>query len=272
MLKYIRNPIDYYYRYVLGVDEEDGVEEFVAANTLGTVVHESLRLLYEPLEGKSLTQDRLKPVLEKVDTVILDQFNSVYKKGDISSGKNLIIYEIAKRYVSNFITNEIALLQKGHRLQLVSVEKTYEVLLRLDAITFDIKLRGQIDRIDVFDGQPRIIDFKTGNVIQSDIEIVNWESIITDYTKNSKAFQVLFYSLLLEKDQNIKLPYEAGVISFKNLKAGFLKFSKKDKIGRGANKETLVNSEVINAFREQLEHLIIEILNPDKPFVAKELN
>ncbi|MDX1761886.1 MAG: PD-(D/E)XK nuclease family protein, partial [Christiangramia sp.] len=36
---YIRNPLDFYHQYVLGVRDQDEVEETVAFNTLGTVVH-----------------------------------------------------------------------------------------------------------------------------------------------------------------------------------------------------------------------------------------
>ena len=81
------------------------------------------------------------------------------------------------------------------------MKKTYQTDLLVEQISFPITLKGQVDRIDVFDGEPRVIDFKTGSVILGDVEIVNWEDITSDYKKNAKAFQVLFYALLLEKNR-----------------------------------------------------------------------
>jgi len=74
---------------------------------------------------------------------------------------------------------------------------------------------------------------------------------------------------------NISIPFtnpvEAGIISFKNLKAGFLKFSKKDKIGNGAKKDTLITQNTLDNFYNELKSLILEICNPEIPFTEKEV-
>ena len=54
LTNYIRNPIDFYYQKVLKIKEYDDVEETIAANTLGTVVHNTLEDFYKPLEGEFL--------------------------------------------------------------------------------------------------------------------------------------------------------------------------------------------------------------------------
>ena len=46
----------------------------------------------------------------------------------------------------------------------------------------------------------------------------------------------------------IKLPVEAGIISFKNLKSGFLKFAKKDQVGAYAKKDALITQETLENF------------------------
>ena len=63
---------------------------------------------------------------------------------------------------------------------------------------------------------------KTGFVKQGDLEIVEWGKITTDY-KYSKIIQVLAYALMIKRE----IPFEkaqAGIISFKNLSNGYLKF------------------------------------------------
>jgi hypothetical protein len=100
---------------------------------------------------------------------------------------------------------------------------------------------------------------------------VNWEDLTSDYTKHSKAFQVLMYAYMMHGKKPIRTPVEAGIISFKNLSSGFLKFAKKDKPGAYAKKETLINDNIMESFSRELKSLIIEICNPEIPFTEKEI-
>ena len=68
-----------------------------------------------------------------------------------------------------------------------------------------------------------------------------------------------------------EFPFEAGIISFKNLKSGVLKFSKKDKAGSYAKKDNLIRKETLESFIVELKQLILEICNPSIPFTEKEL-
>ena len=47
-------PLNYYYRYILGMREEQIIEEKIENNTFGTVIHDSLEALYTPFVGKIL--------------------------------------------------------------------------------------------------------------------------------------------------------------------------------------------------------------------------
>jgi ATP-dependent helicase/DNAse subunit B len=46
---YIRNPMQFYFQRILRISEVDEVEESIAANTLGTIIHGALEELYKPL-------------------------------------------------------------------------------------------------------------------------------------------------------------------------------------------------------------------------------
>ena len=69
---------------------------------------------------------------------------------------------------------------------------------------------------------------------------------------------------------DIKLPVEAGIISFKNLKSGVLKFATKDRNGAYAKKDSLITDETLENFSVELKKLILEICNPNIPFTEKE--
>ena len=42
LTNYIRNPIAFYYEKILGIKQHEDVEESVALNTLGTIIHNTL--------------------------------------------------------------------------------------------------------------------------------------------------------------------------------------------------------------------------------------
>ena len=268
---YIRNPIDFYYQKLLGIKEHEEVEETIAYNTLGTIVHNTLEDFYLPFVGFYISVKDLESLLPQIDNVVSHHFKEVYKSGDISKGKNLIIFEVAKRYVYNFLKQEIRDLNNGHSIKILGVELNTNMFLEDPKLPIPIKISGKIDRLDLFDGVTRIIDYKTGKVDQSQVQVTLWEDIITDYTKYSKPFQLLLYALLLNYNKEIKLPVEAGIFSFKNLNIGLLKFSKKDPEHSRAPKDNTITQETLDAFQEQLILLLNEIYNPTFDFIEKEV-
>ncbi|WP_298492920.1 PD-(D/E)XK nuclease family protein [uncultured Algibacter sp.] len=271
LTSYIRNPIDFYYQKILKIKDHDDVEETVAANTLGTVVHNTLEDFYKPFVNSFLTINNVENLKSNIEQKVTQHFKNEYKEGDITTGKNLIIFEIAKRFVSNFLDLEIKALKAGDKIKIIAIETNNNFEIKIPELKFPVKITGKVDRVDECNGVTRIIDYKTGKVQQNEVEIVNWEDITTDYKKYSKSFQILTYAFMMYKEKKIQLPVEAGIISFKNLKEGFLKFAKKDKSGSYAKKDSLITNDTLDAFEIELKKLIIEICNPQIDFIEKEI-
>ena len=268
---YIRNPIDFYFDKVLNVKEFEDVEENIAANTLGSVIHNSLEDFYKPLEGVFLTIEHLNQFKSQIKETTVKHFKKLYHKGNFTKGKNLIIFEIAQRYISNFIDLEIDSIKKGNEIKILKIEADETIELNIEDLEFPIKLNGKVDRVDLFNGVTRIIDYKSGKVEQNKVEIVDWSELTTNYDNYSKSFQVLCYAYMMNKNNKVQLPIEAGIISFKNLSAGFLKFGKKDS-SYSRVKNQLISKETLHNFEFELYKLILEICNPDIDFIEKELD
>lgn len=271
LASYIRNPIDFYYQKVLGIKDNDDVEEIIAANTLGTIIHNTLEGFYKPLENKNLTIEGLKAMHLKIEEAVKFHFLDIYKQGDITHGKNLIIFEIAKRYVSNFLKLESEALTSGNTIKIISIEANLNVPITIDELGVTVRLKGKVDRVDEYNGTTRIIDYKTGKVEQSKVAIEHWEDLTTDYKKYSKSFQVLAYAYMINQNTPFIKDTEAGIISFKNLKAGFIKFQKLNKDGTRTIKDSIISQETLNDFSIELKKLIVEIFNPDIAFIEKEV-
>ncbi|AUS05340.1 PD-(D/E)XK nuclease family protein [Pseudotamlana carrageenivorans] len=269
LTNYIRNPIDFYYQNILKIRDHNDVEETVAANTLGTVVHNTLEDLYKPLINSFIDIEMIKSLKSKIEERVIHHFKTEYKEGDITKGKNLIISEIAKRYVSNFLDLEIKSLKAGNQIKIIAIEAQNDILINLPELDFPVRLRGIVDRVDAYNGVIRIIDYKTGKVDQNQVEITNWEDITTDYKKYSKSFQILAYAYMMQQKGLVKFPIEAGIISFKNMGAGFLKFSKKEAGSRSKN--ALITEDTLIAFEKELKHIILEICDSQIDFTEKEV-
>lgn len=262
---YIRNPLDFYKRYVLSIKEKDDVEEVVAANTLGTVVHNTLETFYKPFINKTISAEDIKSMYNHIDSEVRHQFATTYKEAPINEGKNLIIFEIAKRYIKNYLRTELKLVE-NNTLEILQIEDgSLRRELKIDALDFPVYLRGKVDRIDRLNDEVRIVDYKTGKTKSGDLKIKEWALLTADY-KYSKAFQILCYSSLIEQLDKFTVN-RAGIISFKNLKEGFMPFGKKN----GKKITNDINSETLAHFHEQLGALITEIMDPDIPFIEKEV-
>jgi len=265
---YIRNPIDFYKQNLLNINDVLQVEETLAPNTFGTIVHDSLEELYTPLVGMHLTVELLNDICKKVAAIVSKNFEKTYKEGNISTGKNYLSYHVILKYIQTFIDAEKTVLA-NHSIKIISLEQTLEVPLHVKGLDYPIKLKGKLDRVDEFDGITRIIDYKTGKVERRNVEIMDWELLSEEY-QFSKAFQLLCYALMYfrtEKQDNLSI--QAGIISLKNFTEGTLLFAQKES-ARGI-KNHLITEEVISDFEQILSQLITEICNPEIPFTEKEV-
>ena len=120
-----------------------------------------------------------------------------------------------------------------------------------------------MDRIEECNGIIRIIDYKTGKVEKPNVTLKSWNGLSEDI-KNDKIIQILAYAFMYENEASNK-SMEAGIISFKNLKSGFLPFSFKE----GKEVNTTIDSVVLNEYLEQMVLLLKDILDEKKPFEEK---
>jgi hypothetical protein len=263
LTSYIRNPIDFYFQKILRISEVEEVEENIALNTLGTIIHETLEALYTPFIGKFLSVSDILLCFQLLDDEVLKQFKLVYKEGEIKKGRNLLAFEVAKRNVSNFLKVELESIKDGEAIKILHLEKGCERILEHPSLPFPIKVAGKVDRIEERNGIIRIIDYKTGKVEKPNVTLKSWNGL-TEEIKNDKIIQVLAYAFMYENEANGK-PIEAGIISFKNLKSGFLPFSFKE----GKEEKTTIDTTILNDYVEQMVLLLDEILDETKPFEEK---
>ena len=222
-----------------------------------------MRSLYDPFVGRFISESDIQNCFKQIDDEVLKQFKVVYKEGEIKKGRNLLAFEVAKRNVSNFLKVEMESIKAGDTIKILALEQTFQRILNHPSLPFPVLIKGNVDRIEERNGVIRIIDYKTGKVEKSSVMLKAWKGL-TEEIKNDKIIQVLAYAYMYETEAKSK-PIEAGIISFKNLKSGFLPFNfKEEKEGN-----MIINEEVMTNYLEQIVLLLNEILDVSTPFEEK---
>jgi len=265
LTNYIRNPLQFYMQRILRINEAEEVEENIAVNTLGTIIHNALEELYKPYLNQYLALHHIEAMEAKINDVILKHFKEIYKEGEITKGKNLLAFEVAKRNVYNFLQMEKKDIEEGQAIKVLLLEASLSCEMEVKSLPFPIKIAGKVDRIEERNGSIRIIDYKTGKVDGNSLKISDFQDLTSDI-KNEKIIQLLCYALMFENHE-LKQNREvsAGIVSFKNMKNGFLPFG----LGKGKDAELVISNEILEDFKKELQKLILEIFNTEVAFKEK---
>jgi hypothetical protein len=253
LVSYVIDKTKFFENYIIGMREDD-VEETIAHNTLGNVIHDSLEKLYKPLENKIITIKDLNEISKKIEKTVTDCFENYINKKNLVKGKNIIIVETAKKYVERVIELDKREVKIEKKIKIISIEEKFENLITKDKIKY--KIKGIIDRIDEVDGVIRIIDYKTGKKLYTNnLRLKN----IEDIRKENGIYnlQLMFYQLgIMNKYKDKEI--ETGIISIKNMKDGVLK-------GEIENNKRF-NNKTIGQIKNEIILVIEDILNENKLF------
>ena len=222
---YLACPARFYFATVKELSAEEEVAESLDYGMFGTVFHDTMRALYtspsameedfhfdhEGMNEKGLadrmekvTRDyikqwlgREKDIKKKVNSLIIRQLNTVEVVG-----RNLVISDVIVKYVMKTLQRDLELLE-------AEGVDSFEILGREIKVKGEFhgqKLKGFIDRLDSFrPDQARVVDYKTGKVLDDDEKIQdgNAEAIAEKiFSKDIKdrpkiALQFYIYDLLL---------------------------------------------------------------------------
>jgi len=209
---FIKNPYLFYEQKILGIND---FEETKYLNYMdqGTLIHKVIEKIYNPYLNKVLELEYLDKILEKIDEITDLTFFELYLKKP--EGKNLIFVEIVKEYIIRIVKSEREKIKRDKvQIKILYVEKKLSTFLEVNGKK--VKVIGIIDRIDLFNGELRIIDYKSGMVNQKNLDLDYISSIKTD-SKFSNLLQLLIYKLLVLKNFKEYKLKELGIYSFKKI-------------------------------------------------------
>lgn len=258
---YINDPTLFFEERVMRVNDPDEIAETIGYDVLGTVVHDALEELYKPLVGKLLVANRFAEMFDQAEPMVRQKLVEHYR-GNIDQGRNLLIKDVANHMVKIALESDrdrvTQLESKNETLVVRFLEHELQAEAAIPGISFPIKFRGIADRIDQIGDSIFVLDYKTGSMTKSDLKTVGVDHVF-EPGKKSKAFQVLFYAWLYEK--NFGMPQgalKAGIFSTRSPGNGFMELEQ--------NKSTLIEQETLREFETQLFNLVRELFEATQPF------
>ncbi|WP_215224811.1 PD-(D/E)XK nuclease family protein [Echinicola shivajiensis] len=270
--------LKFYFQYLANIKEKEKVEEEVSASVFGNLAHYSLEFLY-----KGFMERKQRKVVEKEDFEQLSKyiFPSIEKAirdfyhldeaADTKlSGQMAIVRDVLQKYIKALLELD----KEGAPFELVSLEKDMhyqaEVPVEVNGRSYEIVIRGIIDRVDKQGGVVRLIDYKSG---KDQKEFPSVDSLFDrEHPKRNKAaMQTMIYGMLYQR----KFPENRLALkpAIYNLREIFSKdFNPYLQLKEGRSKAEEVNDyrDYQEKFEQGLKGLLQEIFDLEVPFSQTE--
>ena len=260
---FVKDGYAFYKRYLLGLREEDELETFFSHKTYGTLIHNCLETLYTTHVGKQLTQADCNEMIERVDTVADEIIKREYPQN--ISGKNVLALTAIKRNIQNMISHEQDDIRAGNVIEIIALEQKLTMTQAISGIDAPVTFNGTVDRVDRYNGNTRVLDYKTGQT--QDLGIMDWTDLAND-PERGQARQLLMYAMLWNTHNPDNLASQAGIISLKQHKKGVLYVGEKAS-PRGKVSPTLGVSQMQKA-ATVFDQLTQALFDPNSPFSEPE--
>jgi hypothetical protein len=160
----------FFFQYIDHLREPESVATDIDPAMLGNILHETMKVVYQPYNGRLISTETLNSILknnESLSKIVNDAVNEEYKGGryDSISGNELIVRDVLMSYLRKVLHTDKSVAP----FTILNLEDSFvfNLLFELKGSLTDIKIGGKIDRIDTVSGITRIVDYKTGVVSDS---------------------------------------------------------------------------------------------------------
>ena len=262
----------FFFRYGAGIKETSDVEENAEANTQGSILHESLEMLFTPYIGKVLKVEDIAQCKSKSEETVNTVFQNYFSQKESSFGKNFLQKKVVNEYIKKLLNNDLNLIIQSkpanELLSIINLEVLLQtsVMVKVNGKDTPIYIKGSADRIDKLGNTIRVIDYKSSIKTSDKFTFIDFEKLFTDSNYN-KMLQLFIYAWMVVKN-NMARPEELlpCIIPFKKFEENprFISENSKDK------SPLLFTHELLQEFEAYLITEIEAILNPEINFTQTE--
>jgi len=268
---YIDCPLKFYFRYVAGLRVPDEVSAEIDNALFGTLFHLTAQRIYEDLtrKGKQVQGADIEQLLKdkgKLQDYVDASFKEVFFKigKDEKSrynGTQLVNFDVILKYITLLLKNDL----RRTPFYMEGMEKTSTEVFEVQTTqgTLHIRLGGVIDRLDSQNDTLRIIDYKTGTDKGNAASI---EALFTPASNRQyHIFQAMLYACIMSRqlrDAGKDLLIQPALYYIPNSAVE----SYEPVIKVEYKEVTDFAQQHEQEFRERLQTLLEELVNPEVPF------
>ncbi|MCB9230325.1 MAG: PD-(D/E)XK nuclease family protein [Bacteroidia bacterium] len=247
--------LQFYFKYILGLYEEEEVQEHLEADTFGSVTHRALEILYAEYTGQVVGRPQIEKMKQRVEPALKKAFKDAAQTTRLDFGKN----HLQMRVISDLLNRLLEEDASRGEFEIVGLEKRMEWTGELGG--GQIRLKGIIDRVDRKDGLLRIIDYKTGRFEKP--SITDFTTIEENSKRKKAALQLAHYAWLFFQTENSNEPIQASIYPLRKLSEGLAPLN-------FANTNDLISRQDLVEYQEFMKGIIHKILDPAVPFDQTE--
>ena len=283
--RYMSCQLSFYFRYIKGIQEpDDNDDEQIDNRIFGNIFHRAAQIIYDRM-GQHIMPGYLDDILKHheqidlaVDLAIREELFDVRDDRPFQmelNGLQLINREVIIRYLERLFEIDRQLAP----FTILGNEKKVFAPINITTTegTREISVGGSIDRLDQIsdpvtgEDRIRVVDYKTGSrdlrkKVNELAEIFTAEDIREKHT--DYYLQTLLYSIIVREDKRLNpasLPVSPALLFIQHTMSEDYDptlFLGRDKIND--------IQDYAAEFRENLEKLVSEIFEPQRPFVPTE--
>lgn len=250
---YLRNPLEFYYNYGLGLREEEDLLDEPEARHVGTFIHELVEQGFRKFVGRrpEINAKFREYFFQAFEKKFADTFERAMKSD------SFLLKSVLAERLTRFLDNE-EFNQERRVEKILYLEHRFEDTLELPC--GNIRFNYIIDRIDqLSDGTIMIVDYKTGSLDQMPKafdQIASLKLSRASIRDTVKSFQLPLYFHYLDKQFSTQ-PINAALYNLRTLEV------KRFLDPQLAQKRQEVNQVFLRA----LNFVVSEILDPQIAFV-----
>lgn len=192
--RFFESSLEWYYENVLKLSTPDEEGQLSHAD-FGTLVHNAIEQLYNKFEsGHIFTEADIELMKKSAENALTEQFTNSNRITQFDLGLNRLQFETAKAMVGAYLKSELVAVKKGDKVEYLSAEKKLERSLSFTSGDREIRaeFKGYADLVLRRNGALRVIDFKTGRVILTDLSVKDFDK--DAFAKKPKALQLMLYA------------------------------------------------------------------------------
>ena len=271
---YIDCSLKFYYRYVAGLKVPEEVSSEIDNALFGTIFHLTAQHIYEDLtrRGKQVLAEDLRNLLdnkvqirEYVDRSFKEEFFKIPpQEKSRYDGTQQVNFDVIVKYITQLLQNDLQ--YAPFDLEGMEVRRTEIFSVKTPNGNLNVRIGGDIDRLDSKDGALRVLDYKTGSDKGGSASI---EALFTPARdRKYHIFQAFLYASIIcgkLREKGKDMPVVPALYYIPNSYDS--SYRPEIKIG-GRQAETVSDftTQFESEYRECLQILLQEIFNPEIPF------